>query len=195
MGFFISILWGFVGIVSAVLLLNLLSAKTFKTPNLLLASSNVSASPIDRYKAAAAANPTLVGVVGTDDARPYIVDNFLAKHRSPMVGMGKTFVFVADRYGIDWKLLPAIAFQESNLGKKIPTGSYNAFGWAVFTGANKGASFEGWGQAIDTVARGIKEKYISKGLTTPEAIMTRYTPNSDGSWAFAVRYAMDEMVQ
>lgn len=112
-----------------------------------------------------------------------------------MIGMGKTFVFEADRYGIDWKLLPAIAFQESSLGKNIPKNSYNAFGWGVYSGENSGASFTSWQDAIEKVARGIKERYISKGLTSPEAIMTRYTPNDDGTWVFAVKTAMDEMEQ
>src|SRR3990167_1480972 len=164
------------------------------TVNPLLNSSYLVASPIDTYKSSATF-PKLETDVKTSDSRQVIVDNFLAKHRSPMAGMGKTLVFVADKYGIDWKLLPAIAFQESNLGKKIPKGSYNAWGWAIFTGANSGANFASWESAIETVAAGIKEKYLSQGLTTPEAIMSRYTPDSDGSWSFAVRVAMDEMVQ
>lgn len=152
-------------------------------------------SSIDAYQAEGASNVVVASELKIDDARPYIVDNFLRKHNSPMYGSGKDFVFTADKYGIDWKLLPAIAFQESNLGKKIPQGSYNAFGWAVYTGKNSGVGFESWSHAIEIVAKGIKEKYISHGLTTPEAIMTRYTPNSNGSWAFAVRFAMAEMVQ
>jgi hypothetical protein len=160
----------------------------------LVASSNVTSSPIDSYKAQSSF-PLVQSDFQTDDARPVIVDNFLAKHNSPMVGHGKDFVLTADKYGIDWRLLPAIAFQESNLGKKIPAGSHNAFGWAVFTGERSGAEFDSWPASIETVAKGIKERYINQGLTTPEAIMTKYTPSSDGSWAFGVRFAMDEMVQ
>lgn len=163
--------------------------------NLFLNSSNLLGSPIDTYHSEGKAKVVIASDIQTNDARPVIVDNFLAKHASPMQGMGKTFVFIADKYGIDWKLLPAIAFQESNLGKKIPKNSYNAWGWAVYTGANSGAAFDSWEHAIETVARGIKEKYIAQGLTTPEAIMTKYTPSSDGSWAYAVRFAMEEMVQ
>lgn len=159
-----------------------------------IGASSQTSSPIDEYRSSAK-RPSFSSNLTRDDARPVIVDNFLAKHNSPMTGMGKTFVFTADKYGIDWKLLPAIAFQESNLGKKIPRNSYNAWGWAVYTGKNSGVSFESWEHAIETVAIGIKERYISEGLTTPEAIMTKYTPSNDGSWAFGVRFAMDEMLQ
>ena len=162
--------------------------------SLLLRSSYSVSSPIDLYKSATNF-PSVISGIKTNDGRGVIVDNFLRKNGSPMVGMGSTFVFVADKYGIDWKLLPAIAFQESNLGKKIPKGSYNAWGWAVYSGTLSGVRFDSWEHAIETVAKGIKERYISQGLTTPEAIMTRYTPGSDGSWAYAVRVAMDEMTQ
>jgi len=42
------------------------------------------------------------------------------------------------------------------------------------------------------VGKGIKNNYISRGLETPEAIMTRYT-DSDGAWAFGVNFAIEEM--
>jgi len=168
------------------------SGKLETHPKILVGSSNVLLSPIDDYKSQATF-PKFATELKTDDARPVIVNNFLSKHSSPMSGLGGTFILVADKYGIDWRLLPAIAFQESNLGKKVPRGSHNAFGWAVFTGENSGVSFVSWEEAIETVASGIKERYVSQGLTTPEAIMTKYTPNNNGSWAFGVRFAMQEM--
>lgn len=164
-------------------------------PDTQFSSTSIVKSPIDIYQSSGETLVKMSSDLGTADARPVIVDNFLAKNHSPMEGMGSAFVFEADRYGIDWKLLPAIAFQESSLGKTIPKGSYNPFGWAVYTGNKKGARFTSWQDAIEKVAAGIKERYISKGLTTPEAIMTRYTPGSDGSWAYAIHFAMDEMSQ
>ena len=86
----------------------------------------------------------------------------------------------------------AIAFQESTLGKKMPKNSHNAWGWAIYTGTNSGAKFHDWKFAIETVAKGLKTDYIDRGLNTPEAIMTRYT-DSDGSWAFGVNFAIEEM--
>ncbi|OGY27198.1 MAG: hypothetical protein A2864_01620 [Candidatus Woykebacteria bacterium RIFCSPHIGHO2_01_FULL_39_12] len=137
----------------------------------------------------------VLAAVKAADARPVLIDRFLAKHNSPMIGQGETFVEIADQYGLDWKLLPAIAFQESSLGKKIPDGSYNPFGWAIYSGERSGAEFENWKHSIEIVARGLKTNYFSQGLTTPEKIMTKYTPNSNGSWAVGVRFAMGEIIQ
>ena len=49
-------------------------------------------------------------LVSGKDARAVLIDRFLGKYGSPMAGMGGEFVAVADRYGINWRLLPAIAF-------------------------------------------------------------------------------------
>lgn len=156
------------------------------------ASKNLVVSPIDSYYSSG--QPTRVlAAAGKSDSRPVIIDNFLARHSSPMTGLGSVFVSAADRYGLDYRLLPAIAFQESTLGKKIPRNSHNAWGWAIYTGATSGAKFKDWQQAIEIVAKGLKYDYIDRGLHTPEAIMTRYADSPDGSWAFGVSFAMDEM--
>lgn len=46
----------------------------------------------------------------------------------PAVGQGKTLVSVANEYGIDYALLPAIMMREST-GGKFTCGDNNAFGW------------------------------------------------------------------
>lgn len=153
---------------------------------------NIINSPIDSYYAAAQDKGSSLASIGKSDSRPVIIDNFLAKHNSPMSGLGKIFVSEADKYSLDYRLIPAIAFQESTLGKRMPQGSHNAFGWAIYTGTNSGAKFRDWQFAIETVAKGLKTDYIDRGLHTPEAIMTRYT-DSDGSWAFGVNFAIEEM--
>ena len=134
----------------------------------------------------------LASVSGTD-ARTVLINRFLAKHASPMTGMGGEFVAAADRYGIDWRLLPAIAFQESNLGKKVPKGSYNPFGWAIYEGESSGVYFQSWASSIDKVAAKIKENYINNGFDTPETIVAKYTSGNSPSWVFAVNFAMEEI--
>lgn len=141
--------------------------------------------------------PPLLGAtrqeITSGDARPHLIEKFLRQYKSPISGHGAYFVEMADKYGVDWKLVAAIAFQESNLGKRIPSGSFNAWGWAVYTGQNSGAAFDSWPHAIETVTRGIARDYYGRGLKTPEQIMTRYTPNSNGSWAEAINFAMEEI--
>src|SRR3990172_6773552 len=136
---------------------------------------NLVQSPIDNYYAKAQNQDNTLTSIRKSDSRPVIIDNFLAKHNSPMRGLGSTFVSVADKYGIDYRLIPAIAFQESTLGRNMPKNSHNAWGWAIYTGATSGAKFHDWQFAIETVAKGIKTDYIDRGLNTPEAIRTRYT--------------------
>lgn len=140
--------------------------------------------------------PILGGVsyeITSGDARPHLVEKFLQQYRSPIRGHGAVFVQMADKYGLDWRLVAAIGLQESGLGRAMPAGSYNAWGWAIYTGQNSGAEFDSWPHAIETVTRGIAQNYYARGLKTPEQIQTRYAPASNGSWAASVRFAMEEI--
>ncbi|PIS20876.1 hypothetical protein COT52_01500 [candidate division WWE3 bacterium CG08_land_8_20_14_0_20_43_13] len=128
------------------------------------------------------------------DARGAVIEQFLAYHQSPMAPYGRYLVTMADKYNIPWNLMPAIAMQESNAGKKIPAGSFNPFGWAIFGDQVKG--FGSWEESIETVAKGLRKNYFDQGLTTPEAIMPKYCPPSlgkGGPWAKGVRFFMEEM--
>lgn len=133
----------------------------------------------------------VLGTFETDDARPIIIGKYLEKYQSPMAPYADLIVETSDKYGLDWRLLVAIAQQESNLGKKAPSNSYNAWGWGVHSRGT--LRFSSWEQGIETVAKGIKEKYIDKGYTTPEEIMSKYTPLSSGSWAFGVNQFIQEL--
>src|SRR4030042_1973257 len=131
----------------------------------------------------------VLSTIDAKDSRAALIDKFLAKHRSPMIGLGNTFVEAADKHGLDWRLLPAIAFQESNLGKKAPAGTYNPFGWAIYPGSKIG--FSSWDEAINLVAASFKKNYSDKGLTEPETIVSKYTAaESSPRWVFAVKAAM-----
>lgn len=133
-------------------------------------------------------------VYEAEDARATLVAKFLARYKSPMEPhdeYGKKLVEIADRNGIDFRLLPAIAMQESNLCKKIPANSFNCLGFGVHS---KGTlRFESYEAAFETAAKSLKKNYIDKGLTTPEKIMTKYTPGSNGSWALSVNRWISEM--
>lgn len=137
--------------------------------------------------------PPVLGVMDNNltglDGRAAVLSQYFAKHKAPLAPYGENLVQAADKYGLDWRLLPAIAMQESNGGKKVPEESHNPFGWAIHSQYSK--SFASWEEAIETVARGIKNDYVSRGLVTPCEIMTRYNPIStarDGSWCKGVEY-------
>lgn len=133
----------------------------------------------------------VLGTFETADARPVIIKRYLEKYSSPMAPYAELIVTVSDQYGLDWRLLVAIAQQESNLGKKAPSNSYNAWGWGIHSQGT--LRFSSWKEGIETVAKGLKEKYLDQGYTTPEAIMSKYTPLSSGSWAFGVNQFIEEL--
>lgn len=126
-----------------------------------------------------------------DDARVSLVSQYLKRYNSPLAPHAEFLVKTADKYGLDYRLLTAIAQQESNLCKRIPPESYNCWGWGIHSkGTLHFSSFE---EGIETVSEGLKEKYIDLGYQTPEDIMSKYTPSSNGSWANGVELFMSEM--
>ena len=125
------------------------------------------------------------------DARIEMVRQYLARYRSPLEPFSPLLVAVSDYNGIDYRLLVAIAQQESNLCKKIPPQTYNCWGWGIHSEGTLG--FRDYPTAIQTVAQGIREEYIDKGYDTVEKIMAKYTPLSEGSWAAGVNQFLAEM--
>jgi len=125
------------------------------------------------------------------DDRSDRLNKFLKSRNSPMADSASYFVEEADRLGIDWKLVPAIAGNESYFGSYIPENSYNGWGWAVWTGWSYGAAFKNWNDGITTVAEGLKENYLKQGLQTVEQIGTRYA--ADPQWAWKVNHFMEEI--
>lgn len=130
----------------------------------------------------------------SDDGRAAIVAKFLERYKSPLVPydhFGQVFVDIADRYSFDFRLLPAIAMQESNLCKSIPPETYNCLGFGIHKRGT--LAFESYEANFERAGRELKANYINKGLTTPEQIMRKYTPSSNGSWADSVNQWMAEM--
>ncbi len=125
------------------------------------------------------------------DARPVLLAKYLRDYHSPLAPYAGYIWQVSQKLGIDYRLLVAIAQQESNLCKKAPKNSYNCWGWGIYH--HKVTSFHSYPEAIETVAKGLKKDYLDKGLDTPEKIMPRYTPPSKGSWARGVRQFMKEL--
>lgn len=127
-----------------------------------------------------------------EDARPLIINKYLARYDSPMVGMGDYIVKVSDRFELDPYLVVAIAQQESNLGKLMPPGCYNAWGWGIHSAGT--LCFDSWNEGINTFVSGLAEKYLAYGLRTPEEIMTKYNATSPGgAWAKGVNQFLGEL--
>lgn len=122
----------------------------------------------------------------TADIRVANLKYFFRKYESVLYDKSEFIVKMADQYKLDYRLIPAIAMQESGLCKNIYEGSHNCWGWGIYGG--KVTRFDSYEEAIETISRGLKINYIDKGLVTPEDIMRKYTPPSAGSWAFGVNF-------
>jgi hypothetical protein len=81
--------------------------------------------------------------------RAEAINTYFKERSMPLHGTGMTFVLVAEKYGLDWRLLPAIGVRESSGGKAAC--GYNPFGW----GSCKLHNFGSYEQAIEALGRNL----------------------------------------
>lgn len=129
--------------------------------------------------------------VAADDARPLIIKRYLEKYKSPLAPYSDMIFQLSETYGFEYYWIVAIAQQESNLCKVIPENSHNCWGYGI----NKAGTlkFENYELALKSYAEYLKREYFDKGYTTPEEIMKKYCPSSNGSWAMGVNQFIREM--
>lgn len=68
----------------------------------------------------------LWGQQSASDARLPALKNFFAEYRSPLAAHADDFLKAADRFGLDWRLMPSLVIIESG-GRNIRNN--NVFGW------------------------------------------------------------------
>lgn len=125
------------------------------------------------------------------DSRVNRLKLYLETLNSPLAEVASHFVLEADRLDLDWRLVAAIAGVESTFGKHIPTGSYNAWGWGVFTGAQDGVHFKDWKDGIAQISEGLRYNYIEKGAVTIEQIGRIYAASP--AWSWKVRFFLAQI--
>lgn len=152
---------------------------------------STSKSPFLAYASIPKATQDLKTAIRSGDARPVMIDLYLERYDSPMQGYGQYIVETADKYAVDPYLFIAIMQQESNLGKKMPDSCHNGWGYGIHSRGT--LCFDTWEEGIQTVMKGLKEKFLERGLQEPNEIMTLYTPLSNGSWAQGVKQFMEEL--
>ena len=107
------------------------------------------------------------------------IDAYYGRYDLPLTGYGMTMVLAGEKYGVDPFLIAGLAMRESTAGKRIPRGSYNAFGWG-------NTKFESFDHAIDTVAKNLgghnektasyyKDKSLEKVLKAYNSVIPTYT--------------------
>lgn len=90
--------------------------------------------------------------ISVDDLRQQkadALDSFFHDRSMPLEGTGMTFVLVAEKYGLDWRLLPAISIRESSGGKAAC--GHNPFGW----GSCKLNNFGSYEQSIEALGKNL----------------------------------------
>lgn len=176
------------------LVLNLFLVRDITVKNNVALANTEIISPlgnISSYQIASSTNTSMVlgSRVIAADARGRLLTEFLMQYNSPLAPYANLIVDEADRNGIDFRLIVAIAMCESNLGKRIPTNSFNPFGAGVHTGKQTGINFDGWDKAIIWESRYIKERYADRGFRTLKEIGAVYAPPSvltGHSWSSCV---------
>ncbi len=174
------------------------SIKTDTThPQVLSATANTLSSStkpgVQVYASLPADIPAVSAEVIGQDARVEMIKQYMDKYDSPLSPYADYIVQKADQYGIDYRLIVAIARKESGMCKIIPPGGHNCWGWGIHSAGTLG--FDSYEEAIETVTKGLKENYYDKGYVEPNEIMRKYTPHSpEGIWAENVQTFMDEMI-
>lgn len=119
---------------------------------------------------------------------------YLETYNSPLTDQADAFVAEADKNNLDWKLVAAIAGVESTFGKQIPSGSYNAWGWGIPTGAQSGIGFANWEEGIATVSEGLAKNYFGRGAKTLYDVGWIYAANGN-SWGNHVTFFLTQIAQ
>jgi hypothetical protein len=109
-------------------------------PTAIVQSSNTTAD--------AAAITTQDAQASTDKKEADILDAYFASYNSPLQGYGMEFVQEANKNGLDWRLLPAIAMRESTGGKQACKRVSNS----IFGYGSCKINFTSIDESIETVA-------------------------------------------
>lgn len=167
-----------------------------------LQQSVVITSSLDPVRIDNSSAGSIEAVMEAGDARPQIVANFLERHRSPLQPYdyyGKFLVAIADKYGLDFRFLPAIMMEESNLCRVTPKVSgpngervetYNCLGLGVHSRGTWG--FQSYEENLEKAAEILKKNYIDQGRVTTYQVAQKYTASVD-KWTNSVNQWMAEM--
>jgi hypothetical protein len=110
------------------------------------------------------------------------LEGFLARKASPMLPFVGEILSASNRYGVDPRLVVAIAGVESDFGRVCK--GFNAWGW------NNGRTrWLSWAHSIDSYTRSISERYPN--WRNVPGMARSYNPNTPSAWARKVRAFME----
>jgi hypothetical protein len=140
--------------------------------------------------ATSAALATPIALQQVDDKRAQILQGYLESNNSPLAPFAKEIVQEADKNGLDYRLIPAIAGLESTFGIHIPAYSYNAWGFGIY--GDNVRRFASWEEGIAVVSKAIREDYINKNKAQSVYDIGKMYAASP-TWAVRVEYFMAKM--
>ena len=126
------------------------------------------------------------------DKRVVTLQNYLSAKKSPLASVSNAFIRIADKYGLDWKLLPAIAGVESGFEKAGNLNDFNPFG--IFCGKSL-CSFKNYNEAITYAGKLIgTSNYYSKFRETKsiQELAVHYN-NGEKAWIDSMNYFIDKL--
>jgi hypothetical protein len=121
----------------------------------------------------------------------------------PLAGHGMGMVLAAEKYNLDWRIIPAIAMRETTGGKKAcpitykKTGDiryiYNVFGWGSCS-----IKFESYEEGFETLARNLsgnnpRTAYHYSGKNTVDILKSYNPPSVVKDYSTQVLKIMDKI--
>lgn len=127
------------------------------------------------------------------DQRMVTLQNFFNQKRSPLASSSQTFIQIADKYKLDWRLLPSIAGVESGFETAGNIYDHNAWGYMC---NGSPCYFKSYQDAIETVAKTISinrayAQYRKSGSISDLAIT--YNSVSPEDWTNKLNYFMNKL--
>lgn len=126
------------------------------------------------------------------DARIEIVRQVMKRYNSPLAGVADTIVTTADKYKLDYRLIPALALKESGGCRIIPENSYNCWGYGIYSGSS--THFTDYAEGVQIVSKALSTRFRVNGEVSPETVMPLYTNGTDTTWASDIEYYMAKML-
>lgn len=143
------------------------------------------------YAALPSATTQVYGEIGIEDSRVEKVASFFRKYGSILEKYSQEIVQASDKNNFDYRILAAIAMQESQGCQKIPAKSYNCWGYGI--NSKQTIRFSSYSEAITTVSNAIGKYYTGKGLTTPERMGPLWNPTDNNGWIEKVNYFLNQI--
>ncbi len=123
------------------------------------------------------------------DYRGQALKSYLEIKNSPLADEADYIIQEADKYKLDWKLIPSIAGLESGYCLEIPVSSYNCYGYGIY--GDNVRYFNSWDDGIATVSAALRNDYIDKGAITVDQIGRIYAASP--TWAVRVEANMKDL--